>query len=354
MLQIALIGPEDTGKSKLFELLTKTKPKDEVLSESFSAPIGNCSLDEKRINALQGVLNRPNVIPLSATVLDFPGFSSKTPSRLLNQIIPQIKQADLLLVVLKAMSEYDVSKLPKVYSAFRDDLFVLDLSVAENAIKNLKSKLRAMKHPEEDPRYKLLTKINTLLDSQKLLASELTPDEREELKDLALLTAHPWLVVLNLGEDVFVRTEIREGMCEHFGDEGVACCALPVKLAVDLEELDDENERAEFRKAYGITEPPLPPLKKAILTALNLSVFYTFNEKEVRGWSVRSGGRAIDAAGQIHSDLAKGFIRADVISFEDFINAGSESGARERNLWRTEGRDYLVQDGDIILVKFKV
>ncbi len=353
MLQIALIGPEDTGKSKLFQLLTATKPKDEVLSETFTAPVGSCALDEERIKGLHGILNRPNVLPLQASILDFPGFSAKTPSRLMNRILPEIKQADLLILVFKAMSEFDVGKLPSAFASFRDDLLIMDLAIAETALKNLKGKLRAMKHPEDDPRYKSLSKVLSLLESQKLLFKELAFEEREELQDLALLTARPWLVVLNLGEDVYVRAEIREGMCEHFCDEGVACCALPIRLAADLAELETEEERQEFREAYGIGAPLVPPLKKAVLSVADRTVFYTFNEKEVRGWCVKAGGTAVDAAGQIHSDLAKGFIRADVISFEDFISAGSESAARERNLWRIEGRDYIVKDGDIILIKFR-
>lgn len=353
MLQVALIGPEDTGKSKLFELLTGTKPRDEVLSESFVPPVGSCALDEERISALQGILNRPASFALQASILDFPGFSGKTPTRLMNRVLPEIKQADLLIIVLKALSEYDVGKLPSAFASFRDELLIMDLGIAETALKNLRAKLRAMKHPEEDPRYKLLSGVSKLLEEQKLLFKELSFEEREELKDLALLTARPWLVVLNLGEDVFVRAEIRDGMCEYFSDEGVNCCALPVRLATDLAELETEEERQEFREAYGIASPLVPPLKKAILSAAERTVFYTFNEKEVRGWCVRKGANAVDAAAQIHSDLAKGFIRADVVSFEDFISAGSESAARERNLWRTEGRDYIVKDGDIILIKFK-
>jgi len=353
MLELAIIGPEETGKSKLFELLTGVKPKEEVLSESFVPPVGTCPLDEERINALQAILKRPNVIPLSVSILDFPGFSAKTPSRLMNRILTEVKRAEVLLIVLKAFSEQDAGRVIKAFNSFRDELLILDLSIAEHAFNNLKAKLRAMKHPEEDPKYKLLSKVVALLEEQKILSRELTVEERDNLRDLALLSARPWLVVLNLGENVFAKSEVREGLCEYFSDEGVACCPIPVQLAFELTELETEEERAEFRELYGIEEPMVPALKKSLLSALGRTIFYTFNEKEVRGWSVRKGQTAVDAAGEIHSDLARGFIRAEVISFEDFISAGSESAARERNLWRTEGRDYIVKDGDILLVKFR-
>lgn len=351
MLSVALVGPEDTGKSLLFQLLSGAIPQETMLSDTFTPPVGTVSLPDSRLDALQEILKRPKWVPLSIELKDFPGFSSGTPSRLLNRILPEIKQADLLVTVIRALTPAEAERIMKIVQAFREELLILDLAIAENALKKHKQRLRGTKKPEQDARYKLLSKVVETLEANKLLHSELTADEKKELRDLALLTLKSQLIVINAGEEVYARDELREGISALISEEVGASHILPVKLAADLAELP-EDERTEFRQVYGIDRPLLPDLKSRIFRELGCITFFTFNEKELRAWNVPAGATALDAAGAIHSDLAGGFIRADVISAEKFISSGSEKTAREQKLWKTEGRDYLVQDGDIILVKF--
>ncbi|OPX23469.1 MAG: hypothetical protein B1H03_01575 [Planctomycetales bacterium 4484_113] len=351
MLGIAIVGPEGTGKSLLFELLTGTAPQERTLSDTFTPPVGTVSLPDSRLESLQQILKRPKYVPLAVEVKDYPGFTSGTPSRLLNRILPEIKQADLLLMVVQGFSVAEAERVLKATRAFGDELLILDLAIAENALKKHQQRLRGTKKPEQDARYKLLSRVAELLEASKLLHNELTTDEKKQLRDLALLTLKNQLIVINVDEEVYAKEELREGISALISEEVGTSHIIPVKLAVEFAELGDE-ERDEFRQLYGINEPLVPPLKRSILKALDHIVFYTFNEKELRAWSIPAGATALDAAGAIHSDLAQGFIRADVIPAEEFISAGSEKVAREEKRWRTEGRDYTVQDGDIILVKF--
>jgi len=351
MQSVALVGPESTGKSLLFELLTGAEPQEETLTETFTPPLGTVPLPDSRLDGLQEILKRPKCVPLAVELRDCPGFSSGTPSKLLNRILPEIKQADLLLTVIRALTPAEAEKAMKSVNGFREELLILDLAIAENAFNKHKQRLKGMKKPQEDARYRLLERVVGLLEANKSLHDELAADEKRELKDLALRTLKRQLIIINAGDEVYAKEELREGISALISEEVGPAHMIPVKLAAELAELGEE-ERAEFRELYGIDKPLLPELKSAVFRALGNIVFFTFNEKELRAWAVPEDATAVDAAGAVHSDLAAGFIRADVVASEEFIAAGSEKHARDKKLWRTESRDYPVKDGDIILVKF--
>ncbi len=352
MLQISLIGPENTGKSRLFKLLSGEEPRETILSESFSPPLATVRLVDERLDALAAMLPRRKVVPLAVALYDFPGFGKGTSMRLLNRVLPDIRQSDLLVIVLRAAA---VEEVTAAYRAFRDELVILDYANAESALANLRSKLKAAKEREQDVRYKLLARVVALLEEGKSLHQELSSEEKSQLKDLALLMLKPTLVAVNLSEEQYGDDAFRKGVCTKLRETaGVAAChALPVALAADLAELPEE-ERAEFRELFGIAEPLLPPLQRALLSALDHVVFYTFNEKELRAWSVAAGSTAVQAAGAIHSDLARGFIRAEVIGAEELVALGSTDAAKSAGKLRSEGKDYRVQDGEVMLVRFNV
>jgi ribosome-binding ATPase YchF (GTP1/OBG family) len=310
-------------------------------------------LEDARLAALSGILPGRTVVPLAVDLYDFPGFTGSTSKKLVNRILREIRQSDLLVVVLQA--EADVKQLVTSYKSFRDELVLLDYANADSALSNLKTKLRVSKRPSEDPRYKLLTRVAELLEGGASLHAELSPEEKDELKDLALLTLKPQLVVVNLTEEQYPEKEFRESVCVQFAEQAdVAYChPLPVALAAELSELA-EDERESFRELYGIEGALVPPLKKALLAAMDHIVFFTFNEKEVRAWSVPTGATAVEAADAIHTDLARGFIRAEVIGAEELVELGSTEAAKSAGKLRTEGKDYPVRDGDVILVRFNV
>jgi len=353
MLRISLIGPEGTGKSRLFTLLTGEQPRETMLTESFTPPVAPVELEDARLAALAGILKGRKVVPLTVELYDFPGFAGSTPAKLVNRILRDIRQSDLLVVVLQANA--DAQQLAANYKSFRDELVLLDYANADSAFSNLKARLRGTKRPSDDPRYKLLARVVEMLEGGASLHAELSPEEKSELKDLALLTLKPQLVVLNLTEEQYADSDFSKSACAQLGDGAGAahCHALPVALAAELAELPD-GERAAFRELYGIEGALVPPLKKALLAAMDRIVFFTFNEKEVRAWSVPDGSTAVEAAGAIHTDLARGFIRAEVIGAEELVALGSTDAAKSAGKLRTEGKDYPVQDGDVILVRFNL
>jgi len=353
MLQTSLIGPEGTGKSSLYRLLSGEEPRETMLTESFSPPTAMLELPDARLDALAAMLPGRKVVQLVVELFDFPGFGKGTPVRLLNRLLPHVRQSDLLVVVVRAGANAEATAA--AYRAFRDELVLLDYATAENALANLRSKLKAVRKPEEDPRYRLLARVVELLEAGGSLYAELAPADKEELKDLALLTLKPTLAVVNLGEEEYADTGLRAAVCRRVGESAgvTACHALPVALAAELSELP-EDERAEFRQLYGIEGPLLPPLQKALLTALDHIAFFTFNEKELRAWSVPAGSTAVQAAGVIHSDLARGFIRAEVIGAEELASLGSMEAAKSMGKLRSEGKEYRIQDGEVMLVRFSV
>jgi len=353
MLRISLIGPEGTGKSRLFTLLSGEQPRETMLTESFSPPVAPVELEDARQAALSGILKGRKVVPLTVELYDFPGFTGGTPTKLVNRILREIRQSDLLVTVL--MTDAGAQQLTASYKDFRDELVLLDYANADSALSNLKTKLRVSKRPSEDPRYKLLTRVVELLEGGASLHAGLSLEEKDELKDLALLTLKPQLVVVNLTEEQYGDKNFREVACTEFCKQAslANCHTLPAALAAELAELPDD-ERASFRELYGIEGALVPPLKKALLAAMDHIVFFTFNEKEVRAWSVPAGATAVEAAGAIHTDLARGFIRAEVIGAEELVKLGSTDAAKSAGKLRTEGKDYPVQDGDVILVRFNL
>ncbi len=353
MLRISLIGPEGTGKSRLFTLLSGEEPRETMLTESFSPPVAPVQLEDARLAALAGILKGRKVVPLTVELYDFPGFSSGTPTKLVNRILREIRQSDLLVVVLQV--DADAQQLAAGYKSFRDELVLLDYANADSAFSNLKTKLRVAKRPSDDPRYRLLARVVELLEGGASLHAELSPEEKNELKDLALLTLKPELVVVNLAEEQYADKVFRDRVCAQLGDSVNAsrCYPLPIALVAELAELP-EDERAAFRELYGIKGALVPPLKKALLAAMDRIVFFTFNVKELRAWSVPAGSTAVEAAGAIHTDLARGFIRAEVVGAEGLVELGSTDAAKSAGKLRTEGKDYPVQDGEVILVRFNL
>ncbi len=349
MLRICIIGPEGTGKSALFGLLSGEQPKDAMLSETFTPPLAVLGFENAQVDELMKLLPGRTVKHTQYSLLDFPGFGKGTPPKLMSRILPEIRKADMAMVVLKAESGAEAAK---EWQAFHQELIVTDYSCSESALTNMRMRLKSVKRAEDDPRYKLLAQVVAMLDAGECLCTKLTPEERTELGDLALLTAKRMLLVINTGDKV-VDAALHDELSQALdGEEGITrWVALPVDLAAELAAIP-EGEQGEFKELYGVTEPLLPPVQGALLATLGHISFYTYNEKELTVWTVPEGSTAVQAAATIHTDIAKGFIRAEVFSAADVIALGSPDKVKPAGKHRLEGKEYIIRDGDIILIHF--
>jgi ribosome-binding ATPase YchF (GTP1/OBG family) len=351
-MRASLIGPEGTGKSTLFTLLSGVKPQETMLTESFSPPTASVAVDDPRLDKLFTLpmfTPKHKLIPVTLTLYDFPGFSAATPARLVNRILPEIRQSDLLVAVFRARDAADAEGMPSQVRSFVEELVLLDLAIADGAKMNLRAKLKAKKNPEDDPQMKLLTGAVACLEAGKTLCGGLTPDERTELAGFGLLTAIPLLAVVNVSEELHRDEAARQKLHQAAEDCGLPCATLPVEIAAELEALPDE-ERAEFAELYGVTEPPAPRLRRELMWAMGRITFFTYNEKELRAWALPEGASALEAAAAVHTDLARGFIRAEVIGAEELLSLGSDKDARKAGRVRSEGKEYVVQDGDVVRI----
>lgn len=351
-MRASLIGPEGTGKSTLFKLLTGVEPQETMLTESFSPPAAPVAVDDLRLDKLLTLpmfTPKHKLIPVTLTLYDFPGFSPSTSARLVNRILPEIRQSDLLVTVFRARDAVDAEGMPARVRAFVEELVLLDLAIADGAKSNLRAKLKAKKNPEDDPQMKLLTKVVALLEAGTPIAAELPADEKQELAGFGLLTAIPLLAVVNTGEELHRDESARRRLHEAAEECGMPCFTLPVEIAAELAALPEE-ERGEFAELYGVTEPPAPRLRRELLLAMGRITFFTYNEKELRAWALPEGASALEAAASIHTDLARGFIRAEVIGAEELLSIGSDKDARKAGRLRSEGKEYVVQDGDVVRI----
>lgn len=351
-MRASLIGPEGTGKSTLFKLLTGVEPPETMLTESFSPPAAPVAVDDSRLDklfALPMFTPKHKLIPVTLTLYDFPGFSSATAARLVNRILPEIRQSDLLVAVFRARDAADADGMPAQVRTFVEEMVLLDLAIADGAKANLRARLKAKKNPEDDPQMKLLTKVVELLEGGTPVAAELSAEEKQELAGFGLLTAIPMLAVVNTGEELHRDEAARRKLHEAAESCGLPCATLPVEIATELAALPEE-ERAEFAELYGVTDPPAPKLRRELMRAMGRITFFTYNEKELRAWALAEGASALEAAASIHTDLAHGFIRAEVISAEELLSIGSDKDARKAGRIRSEGKEYVVQDGDVVRI----
>ena len=354
-MKIGIIGPAASGKTTLFNALTGGAASTGGYRAA-RVNVGAAHVADERVDALSGVFKPKKTTHAAVDFVDAPGVGDAGAARSA-EVIPQaLEGADALLAVVRAFEDAGVPHPKESIDPARDladvrfDLMLRDLAVVERRVERLERLVKLKKDPAEAAEFALLGRIREVLEEGRPVRSmEMSEDEARSVKGFGFLSAKPLLVVVNAGEDQ---------LGEDFGSIGQADGeSRPVVLAARLEEelaqLPDE-ERAEFLADYDFESSALDKVIKAAFNLLNLRCFFTVNEDELRAWPVRAGTVALHAAGTIHSDMQRGFIRAEVISFPDFMAAGSLAAAREKGTLRLEGKEYVVQDGDIIYVRFNV
>jgi len=360
-LQIGIVGLPNVGKSTLFNALTKSQGA-EAANYPFCTIDPNCGVVEvpdPRLKKLAEIVDPEETIPAAIEFLDIAGLvkGASEGEGLGNQFLSHIRQVDAIAHVIRVFEDKDITHVHGEVNPGQDkdvietELIMADLQTVEK--RHSKAQNESKSGDKEKIKYAdLISQLKTHLEEGKL-AWTFTDDHeiRKQLKDLHLLTMKPIMYVVNVKEDQVGSVDI-EAIREQVGaDKETAIVPISAKIEEDLIGFSAE-EAVEFLKEVGLEEPGLHHLIREAYRILGLQTYFTAGEKEVRAWTIRIGAKAPEAAGVIHTDFEKGFIKAEVISYEDFVENGGEAGAREKGKLRIEGKDYVVQDGDVIHFRF--
>jgi hypothetical protein len=322
---IGLVGVPFSGRSTLFTALTRSG------SHGGQANVAVVPVPDRRVAALAGIERSRKTVHAQVRFVDVPGGTSSA------QAIARLRETDALAVVIRCFGPdaRPAAELADVTA----DLLLADAAVVEPALERAEKRSRGTLSAEVEA---LRAAHDALSKERPLRDAGLSGDQAMHLRAIAPLTLKPWIVVANLEEGTQVPAEL--------GDDAVGVYA---SIEADTAEMDPGEARALLDE-FGVHEPGLDAVISASYRALDLVTFLTTNEDETRAWEVRRGAKAPEAAGVIHSDLERGFIRAEVISFEALVVAGSFDAAKQKGLLRVEGKDYVVREGDVIHVRFAV
>ena len=362
-MKVAIIGIPESGKTTIFNALTRGKAEVAAYSPTLAPNIGVAKVSDARLSVLEDIFQPKKTVPAEVSYIDvagsLKGFGKEGAG---GELLNYLTTADALLQVVRAFDDDKVphpegSIEPKRDIASLDlELSISDLAIMERRLEKLETSLKGAKAAEREPYLKeqlLLQKVKAELE--KDIPIRLQALAKEELKMLAnyqFLTAKPMLVVLNIGEEQISQAAQLEGEISALHPQ-FAVVALCGKLEMELAQLSDA-EAKEFRESMGLSRPALDRVIDLSYNLLGLISFFTTVSSELKAWTIPGGTPAPKTAGKIHSDMERGFIRAEVISYGDLQNCGNLAEARKRGLLRTEGKNYIIQDGDVVTFLFNV
>ncbi len=361
-LKCGIVGLPNVGKSTLFNALTRAGIQAENYPFCTIDPnVGVVPVPDPRLDALAAIVKPKQIIPATVEFVDIAGLvaGASQGEGLGNQFLAHIRETDAIAHVVRCFENDDVIHISGRVNPRSDietiqtELALADLATVEKAVQRAEKAAKAG-GKEALARKAVLERARAHLDTGAPLRTlGLTVEEREELRELFLLTAKPALYVANVAEDGFTDNPFLDEVREVARQEGAEVVPVCAAIEAELAQLNDAD-RAEFLADYGLSEPGLNRLIHAAYRQLGLETYFTAGPKEVRAWTVRAGSTAPQAAGVIHSDFERGFIRAEVIAYADYITCGGEAGAREAGKWRLEGKDYVVREGDVMHFRFNV
>lgn len=365
-LNCGIIGITNTGKTTILNCVSNTKA--EATSFAFStnkSNIGVINVPDPRLENINQFVNSKKVTPTTVDIVDIPGLAkgSSEGEGVGNQFLADIQQTNALIHVLRC---FDDENLPHVEGSVDPvrDMEIIDLELQARDLDLVSRKIERLqkvaKSGDKEAKYgiEVLKKLADYLeDFGNVRDYEVKQEDKKKyVDDLFLLTDKPVMYVCNVDEESAVDgNEYVKKVKESLGEKDTQVLIVAGALEADIADLETEEEREEFLKDAGLTEPSVNKMVRSAYDLLNLQSFFTAGEKEVRAWTLRKGSTAPEAAGVIHSDLQRGFIRAEVIAYDDYIAyKGSEAKLREAGKLRLEGKNYIVKDGDVLNIRFNV
>jgi ribosome-binding ATPase len=364
-LNCGIVGLPNVGKSTLFNALTAANALAANYPFATKEPnVGMITVPDARLVKLTELIKPKSVVPTSMEIVDIAGLikGASKGEGLGNQFLANIREVNAIIHVIRCFEDENVVHVDGSINPVRDKEIVdmeLMLKDLETAVKYVEKFEKAAKSAKKEDlhRLELAKKLKSHLEEGKPVRQFIVSNEQDEetLKSMYLLTTKPVLYVLNVDEKSVINgNKHTQNFIQTIHEEDSEVILICAGIEADLMDFEDPVERQLFLEEMGLKEPGVNRVIKASYTLLKLITFFTAGEKEVRAWTVREGAKAPQAAGAIHSDFERGFIRAEVIKYEDYVHYGSEHAIKEAGKMHVEGKEYVIKDGDVVFFRFNV
>jgi GTP-binding protein YchF len=364
-LKCGIVGLPNFVKSTLFNCLTNAKAQAANFPFCTIEPnIGVITVPDARLEQLAEFVKPEKIVPTTVEIVDIAGLvkGASKGEGLGNQFLGNIRETDAIIHVLRCFEDDNIIHVDGSVNPVRDkeiidiELQLKDLESVQKAIIKVEKQAKTGQDKDAKKRFEILNILKNHLESgQSIRSAALSKEDFEMISDLQLLTSKPILYVCNVDEkSVKSGNKHTEDLIENVKNENAQIILITAAMEAEIASLETFEEREMFLSEMGLSEPGVNKLIRCAYDLLNLQTYFTAGIKEVRAWTIHKGDTAPKAAGVIHSDFEKGFIRAEVIGFSDYIKFGSESACRDNGVLRIEGKEYIVKDGDVMHFRFNV
>ncbi len=363
-LHCGIIGIANCGKTTLFNCMSNTKAETTAFAfASNKSNIGVINVPDQRLNKLEELQPTEKLVPATVDIVDIPGLTkgSSNGEGVGNQFLADIRNADAMIHVVRC---FDNDNLPHIEGSVDPvrDIETIDLELQVKDLESVEKKIARMqklvKTGDKDAKanIEILNVYKEHLEGmQNARTAPVSDDDKQVVADLALLTMKPVMFVCNIDEaGLTEENDYVKAVREAITEENVKILTVAAEIESDIAELDTDEEKKEFLDDYGLSEPSVDFIIREAYDLLNLQSFFTVGPKEIKAWTIKKGMNAPEASGVIHSDLQRGFIRAEVMKYEDFIKHKTEAAVKSAGKFHVEGKNYIVDDGDILHIRFNV